>query len=530
MRGSSAEAGSEARAGDAEGVMGLPGSHGSPARGGAAAYGIALISGAVLTLAFPEPDLAPAAWVAVAPLFVLVREATPRRGFGLGVVYGVGFFGTLLFWQSLLGWIAWGLLVGLEAVFIGVWGALWAVASRRGGHLAGVLVPAILWVAVEYLRSLVPLGGFTWGQLAQSQHDLAWMLRPAAYTGAWGVTLLVALANGALAEAWRISTSHVPRRTARAAALAAAAVILVAAPALLPAQSAGGREARIAIVQGNVPRDFEGSFFDKELGIIASHARLTAGLREENPDLVIWPESSVGIDPYRYPKVSRSLAEAARAVSAPMLVGGEVDVGSRKRKVVVFLVTPEGRIADLYQKRHHVPFGEYIPARRFLDWIPMLDQVPTDSIPGQGPKVFTLAGGPVAPVISFEGDFGSLVRQSIDAGGRLLVVATNTSTYGFTWNSAQHVAFSQLRAAENGVWVAHAALSGISAFIAPDGAVAHSTPLWVATTALQRVRFSTGATFYARTGDWLPLGCAVAGLGGVLFGAAARKDPDTQES
>ncbi|MBA3349874.1 MAG: apolipoprotein N-acyltransferase [Actinobacteria bacterium] len=195
---------------------------------------------------------------------------------------------------------------------------------------------------------------------------------------------------------------------------------------------------------------------------------------------------------------------------------------------MVFLVTPEGRIADFYQKRHHVPFGEYIPGRRFLDWIPMLDQVPTDSIPGPGPKVFRIAGGPVAPVISFEDDFGSLVRQSIAAGGRLLVVATNTSTYGFTWNSAQHVAFSQLRAAENGVWVVHAALSGISAFVAPDGTEVKSTPLWQAVSAVRRVRFSTGATFYARTGDWLPLTCVVAGIAAVLFAFVVRRDPGTQ--
>ena len=510
--------------------MGVPAAQGSSIQGrGRAAYLVVLAAGAALTLAFPEPGLGPVAWVAVAPLFVCVREVTLGRGFRLGAVFGVGFFGTLLYWQSLLGWIAWGLLVGLEAVFIGLWGALWAVASRRGGHLAGVLVPPVLWVAVEYLRSVVPLGGFTWGHLAQSQHDLGWMLRPAAFTGAWGVTLLVGITNGALAEAWR-SLSSVPRSAGRATALVAAAAVVVAAPALLPAQSADGREARVAIVQGNVPRDYPGSFFDKELEIIESHARLTAGLRDQNPDLVIWPESSVGIDPYRYPMVKRALAEAARAVGAPMLVGGEVDVGPRKRKVVVFVVSPEGRITGFYQKRHHVPFGEYIPARRFLDWIPMLDQVPTDSIPGPGPEVFMLAGGPVAPVISFEGDFGSLVRQSIDAGGRLLVVATNTSTYGFTWNSAQHVAFSQLRAVENGVWVAHAALSGISAFIAPDGAVVRSTPLWEAATVVKRVRFSTGATWYARTGDWLPLGCVVAAVGAALFGIVARKDPDAQGS
>src|SRR5918999_3515427 len=148
---------------------------------------------------------------------------------------------------------------------------------------------------------------------------------------------------------------------------------------------------------------------------------------------------------------------------------------------MAFQVGPDGRVVDRYQKTHLVPFGEYIPARDLFDWLPMLDQVPRDAIPAAEPVVFDVAGGPIAPVISFEGDFGSLVRQRIHEGGRMLVVATNTSTWGDSWASAQHVAFSRLRAVENGVWVLHAAISGISAVIAPDGDVVERTPLWTRT-------------------------------------------------
>jgi apolipoprotein N-acyltransferase len=97
---------------------------------------------------------------------------------------------------------------------------------------------------------------------------------------------------------------------------------------------------------------------------------------------------------------------------------------------MAFLVSPDGEVIDRYRKTHLVPFGEYIPGRRLLEWIPMLDQVPRDAIPGREPAVFDVAGGQVAPVISFEGDFGSLVRGRISHGGRLLIVATNTSTWG----------------------------------------------------------------------------------------------------
>src|SRR5947207_8969152 len=104
---------------------------------------------------------------------------------------------------------------------------------------------------------------------------------------------------------------------------------------------------------------------------------------------------------------------------------------------------------------HLVPFGEYVPGRRLLSWLPLLDQIPQDAVAAHDPKSFSVDGGEVTTVLSYEGDFGSLVRQRIGAGGRLLVVATNTSTWRRSWASAQHVAMSQVRAAENGVWVVH---------------------------------------------------------------------------
>jgi apolipoprotein N-acyltransferase len=185
-------------------------------------------------------------------------------------------------------------------------------------------------------------------------------------------------------------------------------------------------------------------------------------------------------------------------------------------------------VVDRYQKTHLVPFGEYVPGRDLIGWLPILDQVPRDAVRADEPTVFDVAGGRVAPVISFEGDFGTLVRGRIDEGGRLLVVATNTSTWGDSWASAQHVAFSQVRAAENGVWTIHAALSGISAFVAPDGTVVDRTPLWTATTLQDDIRFSEDASFYARTGDWVAWLCL---LGTLLLVALGRRRVDRgQES
>ena len=462
------------------------------------------LGGAALGLAFPEPDIAPLAWIAIAPLLYATRRTPPRRSFLYGTVFGLAFFGILLSWVSIVGWVAWAILIVLESLFLGATAWCWARISMFDHLVVRVAGAATAWVAFEYLRTRVPLGGFTWGQLAQSQHDLGWMLRPAGIAGAWAVAAIIVAVNALIVEAVQMRPALRP-----AAASLVAAGALVAAPVLIPAPSATGSRIRVSIVQGNVPRDFDGPVIDKELHIIASHERLTRSLERGSVDLVVWPESSVGIDIGESEAASSAVRNAARSVGVPMIVGGNLDAGAQHYKVMAFLVSPRGGIVDRYQKTHLVPFGEYVPGRAFLDWIPMLDQVPRDALAAEEETIFDVAGGAVAPVISYEGDFGSLVRRRIDRGGRLLVVATNTSTWGESWASAQHVAFSQVRSAENGVWTVHAALSGISAFVAPDGSLQASTPLWKATTLEHDVAFASQPTFYARTGDWLAWGSAL---------------------
>ena len=420
-------------------------------------------------------------------------------------VFGLGFFGSLLSWISIVGWPAWGLAVTLQAGFFALFGACLSRVDLVRNRAVRIATSAALWVLVaEFLRSVVPFGGFTWGQLAQSQHDVSWLLRLAAWGGGWLISFVLVAVNALLVEA---IIGLRARNRAVVVVMGALATVLLAGPLVLPTNSAEGASFEMAIVQGNVS-DTAGpgeTSFERELEITTSHADLTEDLQGRGMDLVVWPESAVGLDPEQNPQVLAEIRRAAVAVGAPLLVGGNQDVDDDRYAVMIYEVSPEGEIVDRYRKTHLVPFGEYIPGRRFLEWIPTLDQIPRDAIEGDEIKTFDVAGGTVGTVISFEGDFGPLVRTRIAAGARLLVVATNTSTWGRTWASAQHLSFSQIRAAENGTWVAHAAVSGISAFVAPDGRVTEASDLYKASSLVRRVRFATGTTFYARVGDWVPL-------------------------
>jgi apolipoprotein N-acyltransferase len=480
---------------------------------------IAAASGATLTLAFPEPDVAPVAWVALAPLLAGLRGAGARRGALLGAAFGAAFFGTLLYWVAIVGYAAWFALVLLQTAYAALFGALWASLSRGAGVFARVLGPAALWVSVvELLRSITPVVGFPWGQLAQSQHDVPVVLRPAGWAGSWLVAFLLVAVNALVVETARALRG---RDVSAGTRLAGAAAVLLVFPAAVPAARPSGPEVDVAIVQGDIPEDRPASY-EKDRVILDNHVRLTATVPED-ADLVLWPESSVGIDPARDPEVAEEIRAAAAAIGRPLIVGGNLAREDGDYQVMAYLVSESGKIVDAYQKTHLVPFGEYVPARALLGWIPALDQVPLDAVPGDEPGVFEVAGGRVAPVLSFEADFGALVAGRVRAGGQLVVSLTNTSTWRHSWASAQHVAMAQVRAVETGAYVAHAALTGISAFVAPTGEVLARSALWEPDVLVQRLRFAEEGSLYARTGDWFALACAAASLLWVAITVTKRR-------
>lgn len=438
-----------------------------------------------------------------------------KRGAIAWGLFGIGFFGTVLFWVSVVGFLAWGLLLVLQTLFAAAFGAAWGGLSDKTGVAGRIALAGGAWALFEYLRSVFPIFGFTFGQLAQSQHDTLWLLQWSSVGGAVFLGLVIVAANAALVE---LVAGLRERRLPVVAICSAALVIAFGGPALIDPQHYDGFRITVAVVQGNVD-PYVLHDFDKDLRILERHVRLTEEIDEE-VDLVVWPESSAAIDP-EHPIVPPLIERAARAVDAPMIIGAteDVDDGADRYQVMAFHVASDGAIVDRYQKTHLVPFGEYVPARAYLDWIPALDQVPRDAIAGDQPKIFEVDGKSIATVLSFEGDFGSLVRSRVAAGGRLVIVATNTSTWRNSWASAQHVAFSQVRAVENKVPVVHAALSGISAVIWEDGKVIESLPLFEQGTMVVPLRMGAASTLYARFGDpALFAGIALcAGLWGVGY-------------
>jgi apolipoprotein N-acyltransferase len=475
-----------------------------------AALLIAAVSGALLSISLPPVGFWPVVFVAPIPLLWLVRGSRPGRAALCGFVFGFVYFGALLYWILLFGELGWAALVIMSAGFTAAYGALAPAVWRRDHPLLGTLGLAGLWTVIEWIRGMIPLGGFGWGQLGVTQVD-APALPLASVGGVWALSFSVVVVAGLLLLAWERWGSG---RRARALALAVSGVALAVVPAAIPIPAPNGRSVEVAAIQVDVAsvQDLVGT--DEDVAVARLNIDRHLELTQDPPDLVVWGEGALDPGVTADPLLMSAVSQAIASVGAPTIAGAVTDDPDGTERTVTLAFDGAGRIVDRYVKVKLVPFGEYVPFRKQLGWISATDQVPVDRVPGNEVTLISLPGlPPIGTPICYENSFPSIDRQMAREGAGFLVVVINNASYDRTAASEQHLQMSRLRAVENGRWVVHAAVSGISAFIDERGDVVDSRGLFEPATMRAMVRASDRRTLYTRLGDWVPWGSVVLVVG-----------------
>ena len=470
----------------------------------------AAVSGALLVLAFPGYDLWWLAPVAVAGLTLVLWGSRVRWAMLVGLVFGLVFFSWSLSWSgTYVGKLPWFALATMESLCVVLMAGLVAwlqgrLRERKRLFLAYAVVP-LAWVAQEWLRSTQPYGGFPWVRLAFSQADGP-LARFAAYGGAPGVTLLVAVVGVCLAAAV-LSARRTRVRSVVGALVVAGAVLGLTALIPLPTD---GTRTTVALVQGNVPQ--AGLEFNAQRrAVLDNHVQGTLTLAEHRPEglsLVVWPENSSDIDPLRNEDADTEIRAAAAAVRAPLLIGAVLDQPwPRLTNASMFYRTPTAE-PEIYAKQHPVPFAEYIPSRSFYRiFSKQVDLVTHDFAAGDERGAFLVDSSQgrywALPTICFEVAYDGLMRDAVTHTTdhpSLLVVQTNNATFGYTDESTQQFAISRIRAIEHGRAVAHVSTVGVSGFVNPDGTTGRISSLFTADQMVGHPVLRSGLTVADRIG------------------------------
>ena len=476
-----------------------------------APYLAAVAAAILMWAAFPPVGVGVLAFVAPVPLLWSLRRVERAwAALGLGFLYGLVFFGVLLNYVRFVGVVAWvPLVIWLAATSAGF--GLFAWAFRHWPANRWFLLVVGGWGLWELVRTRVPFGGFPWGITGYAAGSNPGAIGAVQWIGPSGWSILaVALSAGIVLfledrETWRLVVDS------------GVAIVLIALAGSLFPPDAEGRILRVAIVQGNSPCPQTHCQNEKKR-IYESHLDLTRSIPRGSVDLVVWPENSTGglFEPEGNLDVRAAIAAEAARLEAFFLVSGTRSSSPEEFLNVNMMYDTAGRKMGEYAKRHPVPFGEYVPLRDVLDFIPQLDQVPRDMARGDRAVVFTLPEGVIGSVISFEGAFPRRIRSEVDAGAQAMIVATNESTWGTSEASDQFIGLTRVNAAAFGQDLVHAAITGKSVFIQADGTVGESTGLMTAEILEGEITMRTaGKTMYARFGDWLlflALAAAVAAL------------------
>ena len=479
---------------------------------------------ALYALGMPGYDIPGLSFACLVPLLILSpMSANGRQAALRGWLAGTFANLLLVYWIAYtvavpgnLGWLPGGIAAFLVAAYLGIYvsiAARFAHLLRRRFGIHGLWAFPAVWVCVEYLRSVL-LTGFPWMLLGYSLSGDSRLRQAADLAGVYGlgfllatacVCLYIAGARGGRRE-WKGLFFHL-------AGAAAVALFLYGygTAGIGPERRKNqGEIIRVGVAQGGIDQSLKWDpVYQKET--LRIYGGLTTEAVEKGAEVIVWPETAA---PFFYGwegEMSAVVDAVARENGVPIIFGApwfDPSEGGKYYNSVFFL--GKGGIAEgRYDKRHLVPFGEYIPLRRVLFFVQKLTVGEEDFSSGKDPALFDVRGDPVGASVCYEAVFPGIIREGVRGGAKWLVNVTNDTWFGDTVAPHQHLAMARMRSVEFRRPMVRAANAGISAIIDERGEVVGKLGLFHRGTLVGEILPHGRMTVYAKTGDIFAIFCTI---------------------
>jgi apolipoprotein N-acyltransferase len=530
--------------------------------------GLATASVLLYSALYPPVEWTGLAVVALVPWLVMVTRTSGKEQFAISYLAGVGYYLLNVYWLApvtLPGYISMAMSFALYWPFAGL---LIQKFHRRWSLPLFVAVP-LVWVSLEWIRSWM-ITGFPWFFLGHSQATTLSMIQIADLGGAYAVSFVLAMANGAAAE---LILAVKDRRVRRAIPAVSIAMLMIVATIVYGQWRLRQNTLRpgpvVSVVQDDFPMFVEGEaagVYD----IFEGYLQASFPVMEHKPDMIVWPETCVGcsVNPeflnantektfYKNEQphsrmFAETLAELAKKMNSYVVVGAiskEINPPGHYPEVDKFnsavIYDRDGKYLDRYDKIRLVLFGEVVPFRyscppvyRFLNenmtpW--GKDGFEYSLTPGRELKRFTMKTPTgeyrYSVAICYEDTMAGLIRNFVrprDGEKQIdfLVNISNDGWFNHSCELPQHFNICVFRAVENRIAVARSVNTGISGFISPTGQIEGMVRCGSRTygpgirgAETRRLKLDSRSTVYSRIGDWPVIGMTVL----VVLGGVVRK-------
>ncbi len=489
------------------------------------------LSGFLLTAAFPKFDLFLLAWVSLVPLLVSIRRLTVWDSFRVGLVAGVVHYLTLMYWigdtmrtYGGLPWYLSALVLLLFATYLAAYVGIFSALARKLCHspVGTMMIVPALWVSLEFIRATV-LTGFPWALLGYSQYKALRIIQISDIFGTYGVSFLIAMGNGCLFIVWRYFSKTDQQRN-RISGRQILTVVLSYALVFggsfiygnyrisaVKQQMENASSTRVSVVQGNIRQDLKWNpaFIEST---VDKYLSLSKRAGEMAPHLVVWPETAAVFYFGNEQPYTDRVIELVKSLGIDFLVGSP-SFEKHKKGVVyrnsAYLINAEGSVAGRYDKAHLVPFGEYVPLKKWLPFIGKMVTAVGDFEPGKKGQTLPWKDRQLGVQICYEMVFPKFSRQIVNNGADVLLNLTNDAWYGRSSAPFQLFSMAVFRAVENRRSVVRSANTGISGIIDPTGVTQASTPLFEDSVLTRSIPILKIRTTYGKWGDWLPAICCI---------------------
>lgn len=468
-------------------------------------YAAVFMLGALMTLTLPPLGIFPLLLICVPGFMILSRNCRNKtQSFLTGWAFGAGYFIFGLYWISSALFVdidQWAWVLPLSAILGPAtlalfYGLIPLLAHRyRKDEISYMLAIIAIWAAVEWLRGHI-LTGFPWNLPGYSWDHALPIVQVSAYVGIYGLTLLTLF--------WAAMPIFAKNKKLVVFAAASFAFCLALGSIRLwqhPTEQADHHTVRI--VQANIPQTMKWDP-DQDVRNLEQHIALSSPKTalKDPVTFVIWPETSVLADLDLFSETALYISLKIPRGSIGILGTLRVTEDNRFFNSVT-AIGKKGKVLGVYDKHHLVPFGEYIPFRDKLNVTPIGLAIANigDFTRGEGVKTIKTDGLPAfSPLVCYEAIFPGAVADRSQRPDWLVNV-TNDGWYGKTAGPHQHLATVRMRSIEEGLPLARAANTGISAMIDPLGRILASQPLGTAGAIDVILPRPLPPTLYVRVGD-----------------------------